>query len=37
MLEVLVKAAIAELAAKELSVPEMATRTSALPAGAIIR
>lgn len=37
MLEVLLKAAIAELAAKELSVPEMATRTSALPAGAIIR
>lgn len=36
MLDVLLKAAIAELAAKELSVPEMATRTSALLAGAII-
>lgn len=36
MLDVLLKAAIAELAAKELSVPEMATRTSAVLAGAII-
>ncbi len=36
MYDVLLKAAIAELAAKELSVPEMATRTSALLAGAII-
>ena len=36
MLDVLLKAAIAELAAKELLVPEMATRTSALLAGATI-
>ncbi len=36
MLDVLLKAVIAELAAKELLVPEMATRTSALLAGAII-
>ncbi len=36
MFDVLLKAAMAELAAKELSVPEMATRTSTLLAGAII-
>lgn len=36
IVDVLLKAAIAELAAKELLGPEMATRTSALLAGAII-
>lgn len=36
IVDVLLKAAMAELAAKELLVPEMATRTSALLAGEII-